>query len=135
VVDAISACKEDGHPVPDTGSARSDLLAYVRGFVTTIRSSDLGRIMPAMVAELAHNPELATAFRDGLVRPRRARMLETLRLGVARGELRADLDLDLLADALVGVFYHRLLVTGLPVDDQAAERLVDLLWRGVATSP
>lgn len=132
VVDAITACKEDGHPIPNTGSIRGDLRAYARATVATMRTSDLGRILPAMVAEMARNPELAEAFRERLVRTRRSRVLEMLGRGVARGEVRADVDLDLVADALVGVFFHRLLVSGLPIDDGAADRLADLLLRGVA---
>jgi AcrR family transcriptional regulator len=134
VVDAIAACKEQGFLLADTGSARADLLVYVQGMVRYLRTSDIGRVMPALMAELARNPELAASFRQGVIEPRRALVLETLARGVARGELRPDVDLDVVADALVAVLHHRLLITGQEVDDGLPERLVDMLWRGVAIS-
>jgi len=135
VVDAIAGCKEEGFQLPDTGSARDDLLAYVEGLVRYLRTSDIGRVMPALVAELARNPELAASFRKVVIEPRRALVLDTLARGVARGELRAEVDLDVVADAMIGVLHHRLLLTGQEVDDGLPERLVDVLWRGAAASP
>ncbi|MDQ2826029.1 MAG: TetR/AcrR family transcriptional regulator, partial [Actinomycetota bacterium] len=105
VVDAIATCKEQTFQLPDTGSARDDLLVYVRSMVRYLRTSDVGRVMPALVAELARNPELAACFREEFVKPRRAMIHETLTRGIARGELRADIDLDLVADAMVAVFH------------------------------
>jgi AcrR family transcriptional regulator len=132
VVDTIAACKREGFQLPDTGSTREDLLVYVRSMVRYLRTSDVGRLMPALVAELARNEELAETFRAGFIRPRRAMVRETLGRGVARGELRADVDLDVMADVLSSAIQHRLLITGQEIDDDLPERLVDLLWRGVA---
>ena len=132
VVDAVDACREAGCPAPDTGSAREDLLAFVRGFMDVIRTSDAGRVMPALVAELARNPELAAAFRNGFVQPRRARIREAVERGVERGEVRPDVDAEVVADAVVALLQHRFLVTGMEIDDGLPERVVDLLWRGIA---
>ncbi len=132
VVDAICACREHGAQVPDTGSARQDLLLYVRAFMDHLRTSDAARVMPALVAELARSPELATAFRDGLVQPRRARVLEVVRRGVDRGEVRAGADPEVIADAVVALLMHRFLVTGMDIDDGLPERVLEVLWRGIA---
>jgi AcrR family transcriptional regulator len=132
VVDAISACKENGFCPPDTGSAREDLLAFVRGFMNLLRSSDAGRVMPALVAELARHTELAEAFRDGFIQPRRARVLEAVRRGIDRGEVRPDVDPELVADGVVALLMHRFLITGMEIDDDLPERVLELLWRGIA---
>lgn len=132
VVDSIAACKDQGFKLPDTGSARDDLLLYVQGMVRYFLTSDVGRVMPALVAEMAQNSELAGSFRKGVIEPRRAKILATLAQGVARGELRADVDLAIVADAMASVLHHRLLITGQEIDEGLPERLVDLLWRGVA---
>jgi AcrR family transcriptional regulator len=132
VVDAMSACRDSGFCPPDSGSAREDLLAFVRGFMHTVRTSDAGRVMPAVVAELARNPELAEAFRDGFVKPRRARVLEAVRRGVDRGEVRPDVDAELVADGVVALLMHRFLITGMEIDDGLPERVIELLWRGIA---
>ena len=132
VVDAVTACRESGWPAPDTGSAREDLLAFVREFRDHLRTSDAGRVLPALVVELAHHPELAAAFREGFVQARRARVLEAVRRGVERGEVRAGVDPELVADAVVAVPQHRFLVTGMEIDDDLPERLLDMVWRGIA---
>jgi AcrR family transcriptional regulator len=132
VVDAVGACREPGGQPPDTGSARDDLLAFVRGLMHHLRTSDAGRVMPTLVAELAHNAELAQAFREGFVQPRRARILEAVRRGVERGEVREGVDPELVADAVVALLQHRFLVTGMDMDDGLPERVIDLLWRGLA---
>ena len=134
VVDAVTACRESSWQAPDTGSAREDLLAFVRGFRDHLRTSDAGRVLPALVAELARNPELAATFREGFVQPRRARVLEAVRRGVERGEVRAGVDAELVADAVVALLQHRFLVTGMEIDGDLPERLLDMLWRGIAAS-
>jgi len=132
VVDAVSACRESGWQPPDTGSARDDLLAFVLGFMHHLRTSDAGRVMPALITELARSPELAVAFREGFVQPRRKRVLEAVRRGVERGEVRTGADPELVADAVVAFLLHRFLVTGMEIDDGLPERLVDMLWQGIA---
>ena len=132
VVDAVTACRESGSQPPDTGSTREDLLVFVRGFMHHLRTSDAGRVMPALVAELSRSAELAQAFREGFVQPRRAKVLEAVRRGVERGEVRAGVDPELVADGVVAVLLHRFLVTGMEIDDDLPERLVDILWRGIS---
>jgi hypothetical protein len=130
----MSACRESGFCPPDTGSARDDLQVFVRGFMHTVRTSDAGRVMPAIVAELVRNPELAAAFREGFVQPRRARVLEAVRRGIDRGEVRPDVDPELVADGVVALLMHRFLITGMEIDDALPERVLDLLWRGIVAT-
>jgi AcrR family transcriptional regulator len=132
VVDAVTTCREHGVHPPDTGSARQDLLVFVRSFLNHLRTSDAGRVMPALVAELSRSPELAQAFREGFVQPRRAKVLEAVGRGVQRGEVRPDVDPELVADGVVALLLHRFLVTGMELDDDLPERVVDTLWRGIS---
>ena len=128
----MTACRESGSQPPDTGSTREDLLVFVRGFMHQLRTSDAGRVMPALVAELSRNPELAEEFRDGFVQPRQAKVLEAVRRGVERGEVRAGVDAELVADGVVALLVHHFLVTGMELDDDLPVRIVDILWRGIA---
>jgi len=135
VVDAMTACREQKAPPPDTGSARQDLLIFVRAFRDQIRTSDAGRVMPALVAELARHPELAAAFREDFVQPRRARVIEAVRRGVERGEVRPDVDAEVVADGVVALLMYRFLVSGMAIDEGLPERVVDVLWRGISAPP
>ena len=54
---------------------------------------------------------------------------------MARGELPADLDLDLLVDRLVGPVHFRLLVTGAPVSTDDIADLVAGILASLAPTP
>ena len=51
----------------------------------------------------------------------------------ARGEITADLDLDLLSPALAGIILHRGFVLGQPVDEKTVARVVDEIIMPAAT--
>ncbi len=51
----------------------------------------------------------------------------------ARGELRPDADVELVADLLGGALLLRLLPLGLPATGETyAEELLETIWRGIA---
>lgn len=50
---------------------------------------------------------------------------------LARGDLDPDAPLDLIGDLLVGPLFWRLLMTGEPLDDAFAQRLVEGVLRGL----
>ncbi len=66
---------------------------------------------------------------------RRAPLLNALRAGIARGELRADLDVEACFDAMAGTAYYQIVVRGERMDDPAvAARVrsaVEVLWCGM----
>jgi hypothetical protein len=95
--------------------------------------------VPRLLAEAAGDREMHAIFYENLVAPRRAVMAEVLRRGVARGELRADLDVELAIDLLTGPWVYRLLISG-GDDTEAISRLdpsglLDLILGGIAARP
>jgi hypothetical protein len=89
-------------------------------------------VMPSLVGAMPQRPELARAIRDGFLAQRRAALRAVLDRGVARGDLRADLDVELALDVLGGAIFYRLLVTGGPIDERLAEGVAELILRGFA---
>jgi AcrR family transcriptional regulator len=130
VTAAIAALVSEEIVVPDTGSTRGDLLFLMREAVELYRGSLASRLMPNLISAIAQRPELARAVRDGFLAGRRSALAQVLRRGVARGDLRPDLDLELALDVLGGPLFYRLLVTGGPIDEQLAEGVADLILRG-----
>ena len=59
-------------------------------------------------------------------------MLAALERARARGEIRADADLELAVDALHGAVFYRLLLSGKPLDDDFADRLAEQTLAGLA---
>jgi AcrR family transcriptional regulator len=121
--------------VPDTGSTRGDLLALMRDAVAVYRDPLRAGVMPALVGAMRRRPELARTVRTGFLAGRRDALRAVLDRGVARGELRADLDFELALDVLGGPLFYRLLITGGPLDEQLVEGVADLILRGFAPEP
>ena len=93
---------------PDTGSLLGDLDAV---FETAYRADPrAATFAPRLLAEAAAFPELHAIFRQVLIEPRREALRTILRRGVERGELRDDVDLDLVIDMVAGPTIYRLLM-------------------------
>jgi AcrR family transcriptional regulator len=118
--------------VPDTGSTEGDLLALMRGAADVYNRSIEAAVMPSLVDAMSRDAELARAVRERFLAGRRAALRVVLERGVGRGDLRADLDLELALDVLGGPLFYRLLITGGPIDGQLAEGVVELILRGFA---
>jgi AcrR family transcriptional regulator len=118
---------------PDTGSVRGDFAA-ASGAAIERMTPDAFRIIPRLLADAAGDPELLEALQAALLRPRQAIVADILRRGVERGELRADLDVELAAEILIGSGIARALVSG---GDPAGlrelpMRVLDTLLEGIA---
>jgi hypothetical protein len=88
VIDALDTSMPQLEPLPDTGSTREDLLLVLR-HVAEVMSSRCGQAASACIAP-GVDDELSAAIRQRLIGPRKAAMLDLLRRGVARGEVRPD---------------------------------------------
>lgn len=95
-------------PAPDTGALRRDLRAAVGTFQRAF-AGPLKQALPGLVADMAHDPELARAVRRQVLAPRRRSMREALDRARARGETRGTMNVELLLDLLAGPFYFRTL--------------------------
>jgi AcrR family transcriptional regulator len=117
---------------PDTGCTLCDLDESLKLFVAAFRRIPPGVIGP-LFAECAGDRELRAAFMTTLFDPPRAAVKETLDRAYGRGDLRDDVDLDLVLD-LIGSFVHyRALFGHAPTSDVEIERAVEALLQGIAT--
>ena len=128
VIDALLITKE-APEVPDTGSLRGDLLAAYCGF-----SGHAGLMDPKAVATfssvitaMARDAEFAEAFRRDFIGPKKALSTEMFRRAQERGELKDDLDLELVAAALPGIVLHRTFLLGDPPTTELIAKVVDQL--------
>ena len=125
VVDAMVRAKQAPHvETHDTGSLREDLLRTFCGQHGPV-GSDATALMGAVVTALASDPDFATRFREQVIAPKVAVSDEIYRRAVARGEISADLDLEVIGPALAGIVLHRTFVLGLVSDDESVQRVVD----------
>jgi AcrR family transcriptional regulator len=133
VVDAVLRSKEHLQVAdPDTGSLRDDLIAMAcsHGGLADDRSS---RVMSGVITALHHDPEFAEEFRTRVIAPKTAATRALFVRARERGEITADLDLDLFAPALAAIVLHRSFVLGLPADEKTVTQAVDELILPAAT--
>ena len=107
----IEAVGEVRPPLPteDTGSLQGDFLAFQRGQISRVAAGPLPRIAPRLLAESVSDRELHEAVQRVLIEPIRTAIGEVLQRGIDRGELRADLDLELATDVIHGTVVYRIL--------------------------
>ena len=71
------------------------------------------------------------ALLEGYVLPRREEAKKALLRGIANRELRADIDLDVVIDALYGPIWYRILVPHAPLTPAWAGSLADCVFDGL----
>jgi AcrR family transcriptional regulator len=111
-------------PNEDAGSYREDMLAVLRGWANlfTGPSADLLR---AAIAAGAHDPELRMAFQHDVIGWRKQEMAAMLARGIERGDVRADVPVEIARELGQSVLWHRLLITGDPITNDLIVALVD----------
>lgn len=111
-------------PSPDTGSFRGDMLAVLRGWAALF-TGDSAQPMRSVALAVAVDPELAATFRTDVLGMRKDQMTAILARAIERGEVRADVPVDLVRELGQSVLWHRLLISGDAIDDDVVTRLVD----------
>ena len=116
---------------PDTGSAREDFRLALRGLIH-FYTGENGGAYAQLVGEAQFDPKIGAELRDHLVGSRRELVRAIWDRGVARGELRADVDPEVAIDLIFGPAMYRLVAGHAPLDDTAAEAVIDAAIRGLA---
>lgn len=110
---------------------REGMRGLVRQGVRMLIGAGAMRILAAFLVEEAREPELMAIFRARLLEPRRALLLGLLRTGVERGEVRADADLDLVSEMVLGAVLAHHVRGAEPPDDAWVDALVTTLWAAI----
>ena len=132
VRDAIVFMHEDFTEI-DTGSLRGDYEAIAAQVRSSAQRAGAGTFAPRLLGESINDPELHAIFYENLVRPRRDALGTLLRRAIERGELRGDLDLELMIDLFAGPAVYRLLITGGDMSQMfSVEAQMDALMNGLA---
>jgi AcrR family transcriptional regulator len=124
ITDAFASSTGRKLNFPDTGSVFTDMNQQMRQVVKIFRSPR-GRILSAILAAGQSDKDVIGAFRERFMKPRRQEAYATIRRGIQRGELRANVDLDVLLDSLYGPIYMRFLIR----HDKLTTNFVDSLCK------
>lgn len=96
-------------PIQRRTTARESFTASMR-LLGKAYPGRLGKILEPLLGRAQADESLREAVRTRWGEPRRQVAREIVRRAIQSGELRRDLDPDVVLDALYGPFYHRLLV-------------------------
>lgn len=123
VVDALISQKEPPSAA-DTGTLRGDLLATFCGMggLTDTRQT---AVLASVVTAIARDAEFAEAFRKKFVAPKAALGRGIFERARERGEVRDDVDLDIVTAALPGIVLHRQFLLGDAPTQDLITRVVD----------
>jgi AcrR family transcriptional regulator len=130
VFDALVDYNRDRLPIPDTGSLRTDLVAYL-ATVTDYAATPVGQAVVKALVGTQDDAAMAAA-RAQFWQNRIDRTRVMFDRAVARGELPSGTDAVAALELLTGALYFRLLLTRQPIDDDATGHLIEVLVNGLA---
>lgn len=124
-------------PAPSGADTRDDLAILLGALAERVADERASSMLRALNAEAATFPRLHRRYFEEIVAPRREAMNRVLRHGVERGEIRPDVDLDLVSDLLVSPLLARMASGSTDRLDleQATRRIIDLVLDGAAPAP
>jgi AcrR family transcriptional regulator len=116
VMEALLNSSEAEVYVPTSPYPEEDLIARVRRTVALFRGPR-GRVIASLIGQAQSDPEIAEAYRQHLLGPRRVAMRAAIQRAIDAKFYRADIDVDLAIDILYGPLYQRLLLAHAPLDE------------------
>ncbi|MGW0086384.1 TetR-like C-terminal domain-containing protein [Streptomyces sp. NPDC003393] len=119
----------------DSGDIRADLTSQLRAFARIMTRTPAGRVVTELIGQSQTDENLATAFRSLYSSERRRLAGERLKRAQEQGQIRDEVDVQVLVDQLWGAVYHRLLIPDEPVTDDFVVALVSNLIDGIAPPP
>jgi AcrR family transcriptional regulator len=100
-------------PAPeDTGSVQGDFVATVQGALAGAARTGAFTLLPRLLSEVAHDPDMHAVFSECLVEPRRRVIRTIITRAQARGEIRPDIDPEVAIDLLIGPLIYRAITSG-----------------------
>jgi hypothetical protein len=127
---ALASHRDVGRP-EETGDTHADLVARLGHFRRGVERPFGMAMIGSVLAEEHATPELLSLFRERVVKPRRAEVLENAQ---ERGELRKDADLEAAVNMLIGSYYAHYLA-GDPFPEDWPEAAVRTILDGLKKEP
>ncbi len=116
--------------IPDTGCAERDFTEQLQS-VMTFYKSPLGRLFCQFIAEGQSDPAFLALFRDRFLFARRDSARVMWRRGVDRGEIRRELDGEIVLDLIYGPMIFRLLAGHGSMNDGESQAMIEAIFNGI----
>jgi AcrR family transcriptional regulator len=130
VMDAFVSVAEQELSFPPSGPVEKAIREQMKKW-SSIFGGPLGRVIAAVIGAGQSEPEMLEAFQNYYVEPRRREARELLKQAIKNGEIRSDLDPNLILDILYGPLYLRLLIQSGPLTLAFIDQIFDIVWPGL----
>lgn len=134
VMDAFLTTVGPGTGFPEAASAVESIRLQMRLQAKAFRSR-FGRLIKALLGEAQFDRELAEAFRDRWIMPRRRMARNTIERAIREGDLRPDIDPEAAIDMLYAPIYYRLQIGTGPISETYTDGIFEQVMRGLRKPP
>jgi AcrR family transcriptional regulator len=119
--------------LPDTGGIEADLRSWLHGQAAYLGAARNVALSRALAVAAADNPVDGEALYSQLAGPHHDALLRRLHAGAQAGDIRADADLEAVAEALIGATLYRIFTHVRTVEETTKhfDGLIDALIRGL----
>ncbi len=124
VLEAVLAQKGPMGDAPDTGTLRGDLIASYCGHGGLADERQIA-VFGSVVTALSRDAEFAEGFRTKFIGPKVAASRLLFERAQERGEVRPDLDLDVVVSSLSGIVLHRQFILGEQPTTDSITKVID----------
>lgn len=131
ILDALVGATMKATPFPTTADIRSDFESHLRS-VIRLFNSPTGSVIREIVGQFQSDAVAQEEFRQRFWEPRRALSRTQLARGVDAGLIRADVDTEVVLDAIYGPLWSSLLIGHRALRISDAARIIEVVWAGVA---
>lgn len=128
LLDALADSAQAALPLPNTGSLREDLTVFLSEVRDLVRSPLGGAMAEILVSS---RTPTAMAIRDAYWAERRACIVTLVKRGACRGELRPDLDPQLVLELLIGPLHARAFTAPDTLTADIPAQIVDHVMAGI----
>ncbi|MFD8209062.1 TetR/AcrR family transcriptional regulator [Streptomyces sp. NPDC059695] len=123
---------EPSDPVLPGTSIREDIVVLLEALRQRGLAKRSSALLHNVYAQMQLYPKLWNAYQRTVVDPRRNLGLEAVRRGMERGEIRDDLDVELVNDLFIGPLLLRTVIRpGSTLEPGLAEQVVDTVMEGL----
>ncbi|WMX47391.1 TetR/AcrR family transcriptional regulator [Streptomyces roseicoloratus] len=123
---------EPPDPVLPGTTVRDDLVSLLESMRQRGLVKRTSALLHNVFSQMQSYPKLWEAYHHTVIEPRRRLGLDAIRRGMERGELRADLDVELVNDLFVGPLLLRSVIRpGAPLSPGLPEEIVDAVLEGL----
>jgi AcrR family transcriptional regulator len=130
-LDAYLTLMNESVIMPNTGSAEIDFTLQLQS-VCSFYASSLGRLFCQFIAEGQSDPAFLANFRDRFLYVRRDAARVMWRRGVERGDIRIEVDSEVVLDLVYGPILFRLMAGHGAVNESEGAAMVKALFQGLS---